>query len=202
MNDRLDNLPENIASQLKRPLVYYQSWTYKNTALLIVSLALLYYFAGSDLVKQTITTIGQLGYLGAFITGVFLVSTFTVAPALVVLYHLAEALNPLEIALLAGIGSVVGDYLIFRFLKDKVFQELKPLFLALGGSYFVDMFKTPYFAWLTPLIGASIIASPLPDEIGVGILRLSKMKTWQFLLLSFLLNATGIFLIVLLAESF
>ncbi|MFY9484841.1 MAG: hypothetical protein WAP74_04505 [Patescibacteria group bacterium] len=191
-----------IAGQLKRPFEFYQNWSYKNTTLLVVSLLIFWYFAGSDTVKSVIQLVGELGYVGALLTGMFLVSTFTVAPALVVLYHLAEVLNPFEIAVLAGIGGVGGDYLIFRYLKDRIFTELKPLLQHLGGSYISTIFKTPYFAWLTPLIGAAIIASPFPDEIGVGILGISKLKNWQFILLSFLLNATGIFIVVTIARSF
>lgn len=115
---------------------------------------------------------------------------------------MAEKLNPFEIAILAGAGAVLGDYLIFRFLKDRVFYELKPIFTKIKGFYLIKIFQTPYFAWLTPLIGASIIVSPLPDEVGVGILGISKMKTWQFILLSFILNATGIFIVVTVARSF
>ena len=46
------------------------------------------------------------------------------------------------------------------------------------------------------MIGAIIIASPFPDEIGVSLMGISKMKTYQFILISFLLNAIGIFLVV------
>lgn len=179
----------------------YKNWKYKNTTLLVISLIVFIYFADSKLVQNFINSFGSLGYLGAFITGIFFVSTFTVALAAVVLFHLADHLNPFEVAILAGLGAVVGDYIIFRFFKDKVFQELKPLFDRLAGSRISELLQTPYFAWLLPVIGATIIASPLPDEIGVGILGIAKMKPWKFVLLSFFLNAIGIFIIVTLARS-
>ncbi len=178
-----------------------KNWKYKNTTFLIVSLVVFFYFADSAPVKDFINSLGSLGYLGAFITGVFFVSTFTVAPAAVVLFHLADHLNPFEVAILAGLGAVVGDYIIFRFFKDNVIDELKPLFNRWGGTRISELLRTPYFAWLLPVIGAAIIASPLPDELGVGILGISKMKPWKFLVLSFFLNAIGIFIIVTLARS-
>ncbi len=184
------------------PIDKYRGWGYKNTGFLIVSVVVFFYFADTDFVKNIINIIGNFGYLGAFITGIFFVSTFTVAPAMVVLYNLADKLNPFEVAILAGLGAVAGDYLIFRFFKDKVFEELKPLFFRLQGHYFRKVFRTPYFTWLTPLIGAVIIASPFPDEVGVGILGIARLKNWQFALLSFFLNATGIFIIVTIAKSF
>ena len=182
-------------------LTRWRNWKYKNTTLLIISLGLFFYFAQSDVVQAVVKSVGSLGYIGALIAGIFFVSTFTAAPAAVVMFKLAEYLNPLEVALFAGIGAMIGDYLIFRFLKDRVYDELQPAFTRMGGKYLVDLFKTPYFAWLLPLIGAIIIASPLPDEAGISILGLSKLNKWQFLIISFLLNATGIFFIVLLAQS-
>lgn len=197
--ETLTKAPHKI---IQKQINWYKSWQYKNTFLLLLGLAALFYFADSNIIQNIIIKIGSWGYLGAVITGIFFVSTFTVAPAIYVLYNLAEKLNPFEIALFAGIGALVGDYIIFRFLKDRVFEELKPIFMKLGGNYLVRIFRTPYFAWLVPLVGAAIIASPFPDEAGIGLLGLSKLKNWQFMLISFLLNAMGIFITIILAKSF
>lgn len=179
----------------------YRHWHYKNTVILILSLILFLVFADSPIIKDTIDKIGDLGYGGAFIAGFFFVSIFTVAPAAVVIYDLATKLNPYEVAILAGAGGVVGDYLILRFLKNKVFKELTPLLKEAKGIRKIShLFRTPYFSWLIPIIGAALIASPMPDEVGVGMLGLSKIKNWQFLLITFILNAVGIFIIVALAR--
>jgi uncharacterized membrane protein YdjX (TVP38/TMEM64 family) len=176
-------------------------WKYKNTSLLLASFLALFLLADTEIAHTLIRHVGTYGYVGALVTGVFFVSTFTVAPASVVLFHLAQEFNPLIVALFAGAGAVVGDLLIFRFLKDGVFDEMRPLVQKLGGSYLSALFRTPYFAWLIPVAGALIIASPFPDEIGVGLLGLSKMAWWQFVILAFVLNAAGIFLIVSLATA-
>lgn len=180
----------------------WKHWQYKNTSLLILSLILFFLFAEHPIIKGTIDSIGNLGYIGAFLTGILFVSVFTVAPAAVVLYFLADHLNPLLIAFFAGLGGVVGDYLIFKFLRERVFDELTPLFLKNGGNLLVRLFKTPYFAWFMPFLGAFIIASPLPDEIGIGLLGAAKLRSWQFILLSFLLNSVGIFVVIIAARSF
>lgn len=179
----------------------YKHWRFKNTFFLILSLAVLFYFADNQIVRNTISGISDLGYLGAFLTGIFFVSTFTVAPAGVVLFYLAQELKPIEVALFGGLGGVVGDYIIFRYLKDRVFEELKPVFKKAGGVRLSHLYATPFFAWVAPVVGAIIIASPLPDEIGVGLLGISKLKTWQFLLLSLVLNSIGIFIIITLAQA-
>lgn len=174
----------------------WRRWKYKNTFMLVISIMLFFWLAKTPLVDSLIKEVGTLGYLGAFITGVFFVSTFTVAPAAVILFHLADSLHPIEVALLAGLGAMVGDYFIFRFMKDRVFEELLPVIRRLHTPRIKILFKSPYFAWLLPVAGAFVIASPLPDEAGVTMLGLSKIKRWQFFLLAFVLNAVGIFLIV------
>lgn len=178
----------------------YKTWKYKNTFLLLVSLIALFYITETNFGQQVISSISKLGYIGPFFSGIFFVSTFTVAPASVVLYKLAQIYNPFLIALIAGLGAVVGDYIIFRFLKDNVFEEIKPIFMELGGSNLLRLLSTPYFAWFAPVLGALIIASPFPDEIGVGLMGISKLKNWQFLIISFLLNGLGILLIITIAK--
>lgn len=179
----------------------YKHWKYKNTTLLIISLVVLFFIADSTSVKDFISKIGELGYFGAFIIGIFFVSVFTVVPASIVLLYFARNLDPFLVALFAGLGAMVGDYLIFKFLRDHVFEELSDLFNSLGGSHLSKIFNTPHFAWTLPLMGALIVASPLPDEIGLGLMGLSRIKTWQVILMTFILNATGILILALIASS-
>lgn len=178
------------------PLKRWRRWKYKNTFMLLVSLVAFFWLAKTPLVDILIKQVGTFGYLGAFVTGIFFVSTFTVAPAAVILFNLADTLHPLEVALLAGLGAMLGDYIIFRFMKDRVFEELMPLIRKLHTPRLKTLFKSPYFAWVLPVVGALVIASPLPDEAGVTMLGLSKIKKWQFFLLAFVLNAAGIFIVV------
>ena len=173
-------------------------WKYKNTFLLLISIILLIFFLDSPFIKDIINSILKLGYPGAFLTGIFFVSSFSVVPASIVLFFLAKELNPINIALVAGLGAVVGDYLIFRFLKDYVFEELRPFFRKLKNSLFPRFILNPYFSWIIPVLGAIIIASPFPDEIGISLMGLSKIKNWQFLFLSFVLNSLGILFLITL----
>jgi hypothetical protein len=57
------------------------------------------------------------------------------------------------------------------------------------------------FRAVMPFLGALIIASPLPDELGLVFLGISKLKTRYFLPLSFVLNFFGILIIGLIAKS-
>ena|SRR3989338_4666075 len=122
---------------MNRLLERYRAWRYKNTALLILSLIVFFFLADTPFIDNFISRIGNLGYFGAFFGGIFFVSTFTVAPASVVLFHIAQILNPLGVAIAAGLGAMIGDYMIFRFFKERVFDELKPVFSKLGGTHLV-----------------------------------------------------------------
>ncbi len=177
-------------------LTNHKQWRYKNTILLVFSIVLFFIFADLPIIHSTIAKVGDWGYLGAFIVGIFVVTTFTTAPALVVLYYLAERLNPLELAFFAGLGSVVGDFLIFRFFKDRIFVEFEPFLKRIGRRPFMHFFHSRHFAWLTPVLGALIIASPLPDEFGLALLSGTHFKKWQFFFLMFALDSLGILLII------
>jgi hypothetical protein len=181
---------------------HWRHWRYKNTLLLLASLLLIFLLSKTPALDEFIKSIGNLGYFGALVTGIFFVSTFTVVPASIVLFHLAEYLHPLEVAILAGFGAMLGDYILYRFIKDRLFEELRPVFKKFGRPYMGILFKSPYFAWVLPIFGAFIIASPFPDEMGVGMLGLSKIKQWQFFLLALVLNTIGIFLVVSAAQIF
>ncbi len=174
-----------------------KSYKYKNLTFLCVSLLFAFLLVRDPGVHSLLLHMGQLGYLGAFLGGVFFVSTFTIAPATVILLILAETLSPIMLAVVAGTGAVVGDLTIFQFIRSKtLFDEVKNLFAYFGGEKIHHLVHTKYFSWTLPVIGALIIASPLPDELGVSLMGISRLSTRKFILLSFLLNSIGIFLIV------
>lgn len=182
-------------------MVSMRAWKFKNTILLIISLVVLYYIADTNVVHSLVRHIGTYGYIGAFFVGIFFVSTFTVAPAYVVLFHLAQVFDTFLIALIAGAGGVVGDLLMYTIFKKGVHKEFTPVSKKLSSTHMKKIFKTPYFAWLIPVIGALIIASPFPDEIGIGLMGLSRVTWWQFICITFVLNTIGLFVLITLVSS-
>ncbi|OQA52299.1 MAG: hypothetical protein BWY43_00563 [candidate division WS2 bacterium ADurb.Bin280] len=179
----------------------YKNWHFKNTFLAVLALIVFFIVAKLPSFQGIISHFSALGYLGAFVGGLFFVSVFTIAPSAVLIFDVAQSLDPINVAIAAGLGTVIGDYLILRFLKDSVFDELSSLFDSRFRTTVRKLFATPYFAWLIPILGAAVIASPLPDEAGICLLGLSKIRTWQFLLLTFILNSMGILVIILVAAT-
>ena len=175
----------------------WHRYHYKNLTYLGISIIIAILLFKNQSFHSFLLHLGNYGYIGAFIGGILFVSTFTVSIATVILFNLAEYLNPLEIALIAGVGSVVGDTMIFQFVRTKgLVDEVKHFFHYFGSDKLKHLIHTKYFGWTLPVIGAIIIASPLPDELGVGLMGIAHMTTWKFMIVSFLLNSLGIFIVV------
>ena len=170
--------------------------TYTNLLLAGIGIIVAFALAGFEPFQTFLFSLGKFEYVGAFIAGILFVSTFTAATGVLILLILAQRLIHIQMGLVAGMGAVVGDLIIFSFIRDGLLTEIEDLYDQLGGRRVTHVFRTKAFRWTLPLIGAIIIASPLPDELGVGLLGASKMKTLPFVLLSFTLNAIGIFLVI------
>ena len=173
-----------------------RSFRYKNLIFVIFGIIIAIFLSMFEPFHQFLLSLKDFGYIGAFFAGILFVSVFTVSTGIVILLVLAEKLSPLEIGLLAGLGAVLGDFVIFKFIKDNLLSEITLIYNRLGGGHLTRLLSTKYFSWTFPVFGAIIIASPLPDEIGVSLMGISRMKTWKFFVLSFILNFIGIFLVV------
>lgn len=170
---------------------------YKNLTILFLSIVFALILSGFEGFHSFLLSLGSLGYIGAFMAGMLFVSTFTVTTGAVILFVLAEKLSPVEIGIIAGLGAVLGDFAIFKFVKDGLAEEVREVYEKIDhNNHVLKLLHTNYFSWLFPVFGAIVIASPLPDEIGVSLMGISKMKTYQFFILSFVLNAIGIFVVV------
>lgn len=169
---------------------------HKNILLLLLGILLAFFFSANSAFRDFLLKLGDFGYLGAFLAGMLFVSTFTIVTGALIILTLAKTLSPAGLILAAGLGAVIGDLLIFRFVKDDVAAEITPIYDQIAGNHFRKLFHTRYFAWTLPVVGALIIISPLPDELGVSLLGLSEVKIRKFLLISLASHSVGMFLLV------
>lgn len=167
----------------------------------IASLVLGIFILRSAQFHNVITNLGNFELLSAFIAGIFFVISFTVVPSAAVLLTLSETMNPLALSLLAGLGGMCGDYLLMRFFRSET-DELIAKAQAKHYKNITNILKSRFFTWLGPFIGMAIIASPFPDEIGIMLLGITKLETKKFLLLVFLLDTVGIFVILTIGGIF
>ena len=181
---------------MKHRTKHHTTHHYKNILLMCAGILAAILLSRSSAFHAALLNLGTLGYVGAFITGMLFVSTFTAPTGMLMLLILAQRYTPIEIGVIAGAGAVVSDAFMFRFVRDDLSDELKYLYTHYAGSHLKHIVHSKYFHWTLPVIGALIIASPLPDELGVSLLGISKMKPLQFILTSFGMNSLGIFLLV------
>lgn len=167
---------------------------------LLISIAFAVYISETGIAHKFIISFGELKWLGIILAGIFFTSIFTAAPSIILLGQFAETTPLLVLATLGGLGAMLGDYIIFRFVRDRLAEDFKYLLSFAKSGRFSKIFKTRLFHFFMPFIGAIIIASPFPDEIGVAMFGFSKIKTGFFLTLSFFLNGAGIFVIGFLAK--
>ena len=174
---------------------YWKRWKYKNFTFFIASVVFSFIIFRTEILRAFFLDLGNWGYLGAFIGGFLFVLSFTATIGAIILLILAEKLSPLEISIIAGLGGAIGDFTIFRFIKDGLLEEIKPLLNRLGINRVAKLLNNKYLRWTLPIIGAIIIVSPFPDEIGIALMGLSKVKKYQFVIIAFILDTIGIFLL-------
>ena len=174
----------------------------QDVAIVILSILVAVMLVRTNVLANLLASTGELEVLGAFVAGMFFSSIFTTAPAMAALGEISLLQGVFGTALIGAVGSVIGDLLIFRFVKDRVSEHIAEL---IGHKSIWRrlrlLFKRRFFRWFTFLVGGLILASPLPDELGIAVLGFSKMRFQYFIALSFVFNFAGIALIGLVAQS-
>lgn len=145
--------------------------------------------------------LSSMGYLGMFILGLFFAYGFTAAPATALLLIIAKEYNILLAGLIAGLGALVADLIIFNLIRHSFADEIEKLFKEKIVVYLYHKIPSFIRKYLIPATAGFIIASPLPDEIGVSLFALSRnVSTKTFLIFSYVLNTIGILVILILGN--
>ena len=170
--------------------------------LIVFSVIIAIWLYQSKPLEQLLQSISGINFvIGAFFAGIFFASTFTVAIASSVFLLLSQTHNILIIALVGGAGAFVGDSLIFKFLRDDLIADFEYLEKHFGARIAKRIIHSKLSLWFLPIVGALMIASPLPDEVGLLLLASIKLKYHRFFLLSFPLNTAGIFILSILGRA-
>ena len=70
-------------------------------------------------------------------------------------------------------GAVIGDLVIFRFVRDHIAEDLSYLLRTAPKQRFSAILRVRSARWLMMFVGAVIVASPLTDELGLTLMALS-----------------------------
>jgi uncharacterized membrane protein YdjX (TVP38/TMEM64 family) len=177
-------------------------WRYRYLVLFTIGIIAAIFVLTSSPIKSLISSAGTWGYVGAFIVGAFYTYSISSPPAAAVFYVLAQSLNPFVAAALGGLGAMLGDLVIFKFIKTDILPEAKLLAHDLKLPNIRDGKMLHIIKKIAPFIAGFIIASPLPDEIGAAMFGAIKYDTRKFLVISWLCNSTGLLVIALLGQLF
>jgi uncharacterized membrane protein YdjX (TVP38/TMEM64 family) len=153
-------------------------------------------------IEWLINLAGDNVLLVSLLAGVFFTSFFTTPPAIAVFAGLGEQGNIFVIALVGALGSVLGDSLIFFFVREHVAKDAASIMSGPRLKRILRVLRKRRYRRILPVLGALIIASPIPDEIGLALIGVSTLKRWQFFILSYAMNALGILSILLLGSAF
>lgn len=167
----------------------------QDISVILISIIGAIYIAKSGIIHDFVLNFPENNYLASFFAGIFFTSIFTTAPSIVILGEIAKEGSVVSVAVFGAFGAVVGDYIIFRFFKDRFAEDITELFSCKVRRKVSLILQKKIFRFMTPVIGAFIIASPFPDEFGIMLLSISKIKSTLFLPISYTFNFIGIILI-------
>ncbi|MEK6825091.1 MAG: hypothetical protein AABY02_04525, partial [Nanoarchaeota archaeon] len=136
----------------------------------------------------------------AFIAGMLIAFGFT-APFGI---GLLITLNPANLWLasfIGALGAVFADILIFKTIRMSFMDEFKRLEKTSAFEFvereFHRDFKAHVRNYLLYIFAGLVIASPLPDEVGVVMLAgLTRIRPFLFIVISFTLHLIGIAVIL------
>ena len=140
-----------------------------------------------------------LGIGGIIVAGALYTYGFTASLGAVLLIAIAPDHSPFLMAFLGALGATAADITIFKFLKGNLRHEVLR----------IARFKPVRFILSSPIVknrvartilGFLVIASPLPDEVGVAFLSMTRISLSQFRLVTFAANFVGVYALTALAN--
>lgn len=133
-----------------------------------------------------------------FIAGALYSFSFTAAIAVVLFSNITIVQGDiLPLSIIAACGQLLMDVTLLRFLKGFMDEELSD-----KTKRFVARItnKRP-MQFLFQIIGAVIIISPLPEELGLTFLGISHLSYWRILMITYVLDIVGAYLIITLVAT-
>jgi len=176
---------------------------YPRLFLLCFSIVLAYVLFQNDYVASLILGLQNLSYIGIFVAGILFSFGFTAAFA-VGFFIFVQPENVLLAVLIGGVGSTVADLFIFEGIRSSFSKELRrlkrtKLFREAGNWVHHSLPRKIYLSLMYTFAGL-IIATPLPDEIGVGVIAgFTEVRPIFLTIISFILHSLAIYLIIVLS---
>ncbi|MBI2337633.1 hypothetical protein HYU95_00460 [Candidatus Daviesbacteria bacterium] len=166
------------------------------SAIFILSLSFAWWVIKGGYLHSIIESIMPLRIVAEIVAGILYTFFLTSPISVAMLIVLARDNNPIITAILAGFGAVLGDFLIIKFFKQEVSTDLNLVSKELHLQKINKLLQIFHLDFVTPFLGAVLIASPFPDELGLMMMGVSKLGYREIAILTYILNTAGILLIV------
>lgn len=173
----------------------------RDLVILALGIVVAVFLVEIGIIAQFLEVTKGMQILASFVAGMFFTSVFTIAPASVALAALSTRLPLVDVAFFGALGAALVDYVIFTLVRDKVVSDMKGLFKLSVRKRLASLFHFGFMRWVVALLGGVIIASPLPDELGVALLSFSRIKPHHFVALTFVMNFLGIWLLGMTVQA-
>jgi hypothetical protein len=176
------------------------SFKYPKLFILIVVILLTYYIFTQPFISEAIGFFSGLGHFGVFLSGMLTSIGFSAVFG----FGLLSKINPSNIliaTLIAGVGATITDLIIFKSIKLSFVDEFKKLEKTTLVRDIEKIVKKNKFVlirhYLLYIFAGIVLATPLPDELGVSMLAgLTTIKPLKLTAISFVLHSFTIFLVL------
>jgi hypothetical protein len=170
---------------------------YPKMLLLAITAFLAYGLFQMQSVQEYFHGLNEFGYASAFGGGMLFAVGFGAPFGVAILGTIADDVNILIAAAVGGLGALLSDYIIFRFIKvtfnDEIMRFRSSKAYRLFDGYLIKRMPPKIAFYLAIGIAGFMIASPLPDEIGVAMFAgLTTVRERTFAVIAFTLNTIGI----------
>jgi len=155
----------------------------------------------TDLEKQILSNFKGNEFFAYLLGGIFSVNFITAVPAYTFFHKIVTPDNFALVLLGLALGSVIGDVLIFNFIKFRIVENIIKIFKTNPQVSKVIKTRKQYLRLLLVFIGGLIIMSPFPDEIALLIMGFSRIKNLYFIPISFILNLLGNYIFLSIVVS-
>jgi hypothetical protein len=161
------------------------------------------YFLFSDLAYKPLhDALVFMGYFGTFLAGLLYPYALTSATGTGILLILAKEQNLLLAGVIAGIGALISDIILFLFVThgfgDEVQKLSKETVVRTVNRWIPDSVR----AYLLVTFAGILIASPLPTEVGIMLIASIKNISFKkFAIIAYILHASAIFIILLIGST-
>ncbi len=175
---------------------------YPKLLLFIISVILEYFLFSGFAYKPLHDDLVFMGYFGTFLAGLLYPYALTSAAGTGILLILAKEQNLLFAGVIAGIGALISDIILFLFVTHGFSDEVKKLSKERVIRTINRWIPVSVRGYLLATFAGFLIASPLPTEIGIMLMTsIKNISVKKFAIIVYILHASAIFIILLIGSN-